>query len=141
MNKKIIYDRLYVIVRNDLTSMTPGKAEAHSGHAASALILRHVVHAKRDKHSQSFKKRILAWDHKKLGFGTQINLSGTINDMLAIDEWLEDCAMDEHVSGWVIDPTYPFSDGVYRATREETTAYYLFGGERILPAVQFLKLK
>ena len=32
-----LFPVLYVFVRNDLDSMNPGKAEAHSGHAASAF--------------------------------------------------------------------------------------------------------
>lgn len=136
---------LYVVVNNELKSMNPGKAQAHSGHAASQLAFEILT-----KPHHSFRNVYLAWADNR-GFGTQMNLRPkkgvTFSNVL--DYALDPYAFSVHHVGAVIDPTYPFevdeetfslidSDihtlepkyiekkKVYRCFREQTTAAFFF---------------
>jgi len=117
---------LYVIVRNDISSMNSGKSEAHSGHAASKFVLDSM------KNSVN-KSEMYEWAEEGGGFGTQINLDGSLEDILSIENYLEDVEYESFVkelqTGKVVDPTYPYYDKVAceMATRKELTAFYIFG--------------
>lgn len=125
---------LYVAVREDLASMTPGKAMAHSGHAASRVA-----------HLYSDTDLYHVWAKQAAGFGTQINLS------IPFEEWsvIHHMAMLHSIpASFVLDPTYPFivpvellslidknqltsepvaiNDKRYACTRKETTAMFVF---------------
>jgi peptidyl-tRNA hydrolase len=126
----VSYPVLWVIVRNDLSSMTSGKAEAHSGHAASAFHHKMCFLLEQDEINDDF----LEWsDSTTQGFGTQINLSGGIDDIEAISQI---CKKENISYGVVTDPTYPFTPnpkintrafGFSSFTREEKTAMWIFG--------------
>lgn len=125
---------LYVAVREDLMSMTPGKAMAHSGHAAS-----------RHAHLYSDTDLYKEWAKQGQGFGTQINLSIPFEDWGTARHMAELYSIPSSV---VIDPTYPFivptellpmidvkqltsepvliNDKKYMCTRRETTAFFVF---------------
>jgi hypothetical protein len=131
---------LYVVVNTDLESMNPGKAQAHSGHAASKFAFEHYSDA--IDGIQPFARYFGI-----CGFGTQINLKA--KNSFSIDtEGLIDDMYIRHM-GIVEDPTYPYvvsaeifsliphtthtsvpkydSDRkVYFCTRNEVTAYYFF---------------
>jgi hypothetical protein len=139
---------LYVIVRNDLASMNPGKAEAHSGHAASAFLYDAFV---KHKKSSSLYKMAKSWAGKR-GFGTQINLDGSIDDIETTVTYLESNDFITIPSSsnnaivfydYIIDKTYPYTDGpTNKFTRKETTAFYLFGPRDIVyPFVSNFRLK
>lgn len=143
---------LYVIVRS-LPSMNPGKAEAHSGHAACHF----MYHNRTDE-------EVMDWAHEASGFGTQINLSDTYQSENGLQPGLRTLTVyDIHklvndlrgagfIAGIVVDPEYPFRVskevspfiggpevdmvGVKRVqegpdydtyVRPEITAFYVFG--------------
>jgi len=136
---------LYVFVRTDLPSMTPGKAQAHSAHAANAFVHEHVV--SRLLSGESINPLVLKWvESTEHGFGTQINLKAP---------WVDVCgAYDEArrrgiPADLVTDPTYPYvvdsellglidnhrhsappkeiSNDRFMCFRAEHTAVYIFG--------------
>ena len=137
---------LYVFVNTDLQSMSAGKAQAHSGHAANAFIHKHVVQVMRGG-KIPIDKSVLEWmAATPFGFGTQINLKGKWSDVVnTVADWCETGARGE----LVIDPTYPYivdeeivkiidprnhtmdpiplENGKVLCHRNEVTAAYLFG--------------
>lgn len=137
---------LYVFVRTDLPSMTPGKAQAHSGHAANAFIHKHVVQPMRAG-KVPIVNSVLEWiAATPFGFGTQINLKGNWGDVVhTVAGWVESGGKGELIA----DPTYPYivdseivnfidskvhtsdpvdlGDGRVLCHRHELTAAYLFG--------------
>lgn len=136
---------LYVFVRTDLPSMNPGKAQAHSGHAANAFIHKNVVQVMRGC-KVPIAKSVLEWmASTPFGFGTQINLKGNWPDVInTVAAWAEVGRAE-----LVIDPTYPYivdeeivtlidprnhsmdpvplGNGKVLCHRNEVTAAYLFG--------------
>ena len=130
MKKEKPFPVLYVFVRNDLKSMSIGKAAAHSGHAASQFVYRYMRH---DERNALFDDWIKSGD----GFGTQINLSGGMDDMAAVKQAAESVGID---FGLVIDPTYPFVPPKHISSaflkpvmlREEVTALWVFGDKNSL---------
>lgn len=136
---------LYVFVRTDMPSMTSGKAQAHSGHAANAFVHKHVI--KRMQKDQILSNAVIEWmKSTDQGFGTQINLKGNWDEVLAAHA---DAKRDGHITEMVLDPTYPYivdsevaglidpkhhsvdpvqlPDGRVVCHRAEYTAIYFFG--------------
>lgn len=136
---------LYVFVRTDLPSMTPGKAQAHSGHAANAFINQHYIKKAADAVIAMPVREWMA--ETPFGFGTQINLRGEWNDVVQTAATVE-----EDRKGYceiITDPTYPYivdseilglidpkmhsvapkdiGDGRWVCHRSENTAVYIFG--------------
>lgn len=96
---------LYILMRNDLDSMNPGKAMAQANHAYGALKQRVRSHL-------PMQPAYLAWmDQTPQEFGTTIVLTAhprQVNDVLArADRFFK----KEVIAGWVHDPTYPIKDG------------------------------
>jgi len=89
---------LYVAVREDLKSMNPGKALAHSGHAA----MQATVYGKK-----YFENDFNEYLSQASDFGTQINLS------IPYQDWF-DLRLTFLLFGYnyksniVYDPTYPY---------------------------------
>jgi exo-beta-1,3-glucanase (GH17 family) len=141
------YLALYVFVRTDLQSMTPGKAQAHSGHAANHFVYNHYINSK----DVERKADIESWMKQANGFGTQINLKGSWQEVM---QSVDEADTDGFITGIVIDPTYPYivnseirhliapathmlqpvemSDGNYMCFRREATAAYVFGYKEAL---------
>lgn len=136
---------LYVFVNTDLPSMSPGKAQAHSGHAANAFMYKHIIVPIRDKHELVNGAPYDWCQSTEQGFGTQINLKGTIADMRHV---VAEATHQGFLAEEVYDPTYPYfvDDEIYplidqstitaepvRVTggwvlcRRELTAIYVFG--------------
>jgi hypothetical protein len=136
---------LYVFVNTDLPSMTPGKAQAHSGHAANAFINEAVVKPMRS--NKGVWSAVTEWmAATPFGFGTQINLKGDWRD---VKNTVCDYANGDGMAEIVIDPTYPYivdaevvrlidpalhtqipyelENGKFLCHRKEETAAYLFG--------------
>lgn len=137
---------LYVFVRTDMNSMTPGKAQAHSGHAANAFVFKHYIVPSRG--NRKVDDRVLAWmAATPFGFGTQINLKGEWEDVVRTVAQIE-----EDKKGYceiITDPTYPYivdseilglidpklhsvapkdiGNGRWACHRSENTAVYVFG--------------
>lgn len=88
--------KLYVFVNTDLKSMTPGKAMAHSGHAAN-----HAAHIM--NMGVNGKRLIEEWGDE-LGFGTQINVYAPWAEVRTLIYQ----HINRHYCGLVTDPSYPF---------------------------------
>jgi peptidyl-tRNA hydrolase len=93
--------RLYILMRNDLQSMVPGRCMAQASHASNAVV-----------HEHGAKRRVVGeWQKQtKQGFGTTIVLSANKDQ---IEKILADPELKDWVKGWVTDPEY-----VIRVTRE-----------------------
>ena len=139
------YPVLYVFVNTDLPSMNPGKAQAHSGHAANAFVHQNAI--KPLLAGKRVSGPIAEWlGTTPCGFGTQINLKGNWDDVInTVAAWCETGGVGE----LVIDPTYPYivdaelvklidtrnhsedpidlGNGKFLCHRHETTAVYMFG--------------
>lgn len=137
---------LYVFVRSDMQSMTPGKAQAHSGHAANAFINQHYI--KRLNKGDGINPMVLNWmSATPFGFGTQINLKADWDDVLTLVKDIDRSTVG--VAEIIVDPTYPYiidaeimplidanrhtvdpidiGNGKFACHRSEATAAYVFG--------------
>lgn len=130
-------NRLYIVIRNDLNSMNPGKAMAQCSHASAQFVTKHPNEA-------------AEWSSEADGFGSTVVMEGNINDIV---EAFQSPFIKKHVNGKVVDPTYPFrvqkellnlvavpnkiklqidpesevdKYGMVSATREETTCYWVY---------------
>lgn len=87
--------RLYVIVRNDLPSMNPGKAMAQVNHAGTQAY-----------NELKFNIEFNEWLKQANGFGTCIVLESTHEKMLSV---IETANYYNFNCGIITDPTYPFT--------------------------------
>lgn len=106
-------EKLYIIMRSDMVSHTPGKKMAQASHAANAFV----------KLAKQKGVDIAPWENSTpQGFGTVYVLDGgAISDMReAIDPLIE----QGFVAGFVNDPTYPVIDGnVFHSINIDTCAF------------------
>lgn len=86
--------RLYILMRIDLPSMSPGRAMAQAAHAANQFI-----------HEWGKNEKVRRWQKDANGFGTTICLAAT---KMEIDEIFA-AKHAEHIGGLVYDPTYNFN--------------------------------
>jgi hypothetical protein len=93
--------RQYILMRNDLQSMSPGRCMAQAAHAASAMAKKFGFHA-----------TVGDWNKQTLqGFGTTIVLAASKEQ---IDKFFADSKIKRWiVKDWVTDPDY-----VIRVTHE-----------------------
>lgn len=107
---------LYILMRNDLTSMNPGKAIAQGSHASNAFV-KHIEHHTQNLNSQSnvsvqdqqIIKSFREWEYSTTqGFGTVIVLESSYKDILPRVEMFKNLG---YITGIVHDPTYPILDG------------------------------
>ena len=127
----------YIIMRNDLDSLNPGKAMAQACHAGTQFVS--YLH-------QKFPKKIdeyFGYD----GIMTTIVLEGNREQMTALHNlYLENIKQDPYYSDDILDETYPFSfstellpymntekfseltikDNTVYTTREELTCSWYF---------------
>jgi len=125
--------------------MNPGKAQAHSGHAANAFINEHYV--RKVMVGKDVAPSVKEWMGTTIhGFGTQINLKGEWTEVVqTVATWCEYGGKAELIA----DPTYPYivdseivnfidpkvhtadpvdlGDGRFLCHRHELTAAYVFG--------------
>jgi hypothetical protein len=132
--------------------MTPGKAQAHSGHAANAFIFEQWIN-KSD--SQKNNAIISEWMRQtSQGFGTQINLKAPWNE---VEYLVALCKSQDIAANLVVDPTYPYEvdleifallpkelhtvDPVFKENgrviccRQAATAAYIFGDKAELETI------
>lgn len=86
--------RLYILVRNDLPSMNPGRAMAQAAHAANQLVFKHGK-----------DRRVIDWQADR-GFGTTICLAA---DRLTIQTAISKAIQHNLPAEFVYDPTYKYS--------------------------------
>lgn len=82
--------KLYIIIRNDLPSLNPGKAMAQAAHAANQFV--HDVK----------NKQVKEWQKDGQGFGTTIVLSASIGEINSIYN------TSDEPCDYVVDETYPY---------------------------------
>jgi len=123
---------LYILMRNDLVSLTSGKAMAQASHASNAFIKEY-----------GHMKDVKAWAAETdQGFGTVIVLTASKQQIL-------DIVLTDTIGDTIYDPTYPYvvnaeiaglineknhtadpiykSDGSVVLHRSELTCAYVFG--------------
>lgn len=144
---------LYVFVRTDMSSMNPGKAQAHSGHAANAFIHKNAILPLRA--GMEVTPSVAAWmAQTPFGFGTQINLKAPWNEVVSLVIEIESQRLSPITAEIIVDPTYPYivdneiidlidpkkhtapwldiGNGRWVCHRKEETAAYVFGDKRDL---------
>lgn len=114
---------LYILMRNDLASLNPGKAVAQGAHAAN------VMQTRIDQEGSIDQKAILSEWLGDRGFGTTITLSVDDRQMQKILDLHTNHPRVQNfsVAGVVVDPTYPLRDGATTHLIPLRTCGYLFG--------------
>lgn len=116
-------ETLYVLMRNDLDSMTAGKACAQSAHAANA-VKHHVMTKVKDK---TTVEEFSFWEsHTTQGFGTTIVLGVSEQEMRDCVEILS----KSFIAGIVHDPSYPVKDGKIMHLIPVDTCGYVYTSDR-----------
>lgn len=113
---------LYILIRNDLASMVPGKAAAQASHATSVMMRDAKPNQLDRNHNQ--EKLVKAWlNETGYEYGTVIVLAASPDE---IEKKLEIARYKKLQSAWVFDPTYPVKDGTYtHAVYLRTCAYIM----------------
>lgn len=146
---------LYILVRNDLPSLTVGKMGAQTAHAGNQFIHQYLDNSE----SKKIKTQIKDWQGCANGFGTTITLSVTEQD---IKDIVDAGTKYYFACDKVVDPTYPFMidkelmstvdetkltadpfytrDGKVALCRSEVTCGFIFGDKND-PALSFLTSK
>ena len=110
---------LYILMRNDLDSLNPGKAMAQASHASNQF-----VHNIKEGGMIDYELFNMWSNETNKGFGTVLVLS--VNETQ-----LQSCIMmaDKHLAhcGIVHDPTYPIQDGEVVHHIPLDTCGYIFG--------------
>lgn len=123
--------KLFVFIRSDLASMTPGKAAAQVAHAASqaASMLRGVGEYREWENSPTAEmnpKSNYGIDAFR-GYGTTIVLDGMTQGHLE-KLYYTDLSKGLNANyGLIVDPSYPISDGGFTWTVEALTCVWVFG--------------
>lgn len=105
----------FIVMRNDMTSLNPGKAMAQAAHASSVM------------HENCDHELFHEWKNETIdGFGTCYVYEASMEDILYFKE-----TIDAHVSNvWtkiVHDPTYPIKDGNILHQLPLNTCLVVFG--------------
>lgn len=96
---------LYILMRNDLASMNPGKAMAQASHASNAFVHRYRSHSSGGPTAKAFD----LWENSTdQGFGTVLVLQGEMQDIAISVASLKARGFFADV---ILDPTYPILDG------------------------------
>jgi hypothetical protein len=115
---------LYILMRNDLDSMNPGKAMAQASHASNAF-----AHNKRLVHvgSPENEKLYRSWHAASTqGFGTVLVLG--VNK-IEMEQAVAVAKMANYDAEIIHDPTYPLQDGDYCHFIPLDTCAYIFGNK------------
>lgn len=117
---------LYILMRNDITSMNPGKAMAQASHASNAFV--HQTDAyiqsfvERKARIEELNKYFHEWQNETgYGFGTVLVLEGRMTEFKPLISTFK--ALD-YMADVIVDPTYPIVDGeIVHHVCLETCAY------------------
>lgn len=107
---------LYILMRNDLASLNPGKAMAQAAHASDAFNFHFEGYVQeynsKSVHNEFETASVLGYTEWKnstrQGFGTVLVLEAKMKDIQPVIDIFK--KMD-YVAGVVHDPTYPLIDG------------------------------
>ena len=112
---------LYILMRDDLDSLNPGKAMAQASHASNAFVKAHQG----DDQSKPGFYLYGQWEcETSQGFGTVLVLACNETAMNTAVNVAEYCGFS---SGVVHDPTYPIVDGDVVHHIPLDTCGYVFG--------------
>ncbi len=125
---------LYVIMRNDLASLNPGKACAQATHAANQC-----VHEIRKSSDPQLHAQLVAWEQASgAGFGTCIVLSANEREMRRL---VDAFSLYKVHTGITHDPSYPLMDGDTLHLIPLDTCAFAFGKKDFLePFLRHLPL-
>ena len=113
---------LYILMRNDLDSLNPGKAMAQASHASNAFV--HSVEPAYNVDDELFN----AWQKSTpQGFGTVLVLSVNEAQMETAVKVAESFGVDKFPCDIIHDPTYPIIDGEVCHHIPLNTCGYIFG--------------
>jgi peptidyl-tRNA hydrolase len=115
-------EKLYIIMRTDMESMTLGRTAAMAAHAANQFV---YDLERKGNGNDALMKRYIEWKNQTLGgFGTVIVLDG-YNQELIEDVLFRLEEEEQFFSGVVIDPEYGVRDGefVHMVENVMTCAY------------------
>lgn len=117
-------DRLYILMRNDLNSLNPGKACAQAAHAANMCVA---------TCPSTFAPLLLLWEQEtKQGFGTTIVLGVNEAELRETVAAAKDVGLH---AGIVHDPTYPLRDGKVTHYIPLDTCAFIFGDKERVESV------
>ena len=124
---------LYILMRTDMASLTPGKACAQAAHAANLFVERARL-ITGDYDFEMWK----VWKGSQ-GFGTTIVLAvRDEQELRAISKKADEIACRTWL---VLDPTYPLQDGNCKHEIPVVTCGYVFGPRNVLePILGYLGL-
>lgn len=139
--------RLYVLVRNDLASLNPGKAAAQATHAANQCVyeLRKRIRERIDRRQypilssdeHHMSSLLNSWEEYR-GFGTCIVLAAPIDEIYKI---VQQTKQNGYHSNITHDPSYPLRDGTITHLIPLDTCAYIFGlKEQLEPFLCHLSL-
>lgn len=104
---------LYILMRNDIASLNPGKAMAQSSHASNAFVQQTDAYiqsfVERRARIEELNKKFYEWRNETgYGFGTVVVLEGKMSEFKPIISTFK--ALD-YMADIITDPTYPIVDG------------------------------
>lgn len=129
-------ETLYVLMRDDMQSLNPGKAMAQACHAANAFM--HSVNGGLVTEEFSLYDETVAdarcWSRQtEQGFGTTITLAGKIADIERTVAEMNSYYLVGAVPAFgelILDPTYPLLDGETLHLIPVVTCAYVFVSDR-----------
>lgn len=117
--KRVNDPRLYIMMRNDLVDLNPGKAMAQAAHAANQFI--HSVNAIGP--TRQHNPYINEWENQASGFGTTIVLSASKSQ---IQQIIPLAVSEGYLADFTFDTSYPIKDGADTITVNALTCAYVF---------------
>lgn len=131
-------ETLYILMRNDMDSLNPGKAMAQACHAANAFI--HTVnkgYTDQFMINDESQHSVRNWANQtNQGFGTTITLAGNIADItqtiIELNSFNKKItnSITKSFGELILDPTYPLLDGVTLHLIPVITCAYIFAPDR-----------
>lgn len=126
---------LFILIRNDLPTLNPGKAAAQASHASAQFVNRFNYAIL--THRKDFPGLILSqelskfydWSNQAMLFGTTITLEGSNTLLEQTLHWAKH-NLSKMNSGPIIDPTYPITGPGDSNTEETTTCVWLFTSDK-----------
>lgn len=123
---------LYILMRNDLDSMNPGKAMAQASHASNAFVHNRL---RMREGRPADEDLYLSWKTEThQGFGTVLVLAVNKDEM---EQAVAVAKMAEYDADIIHDPTYPLKDGEVCHFIPLDTCAYIFGNkdDNVLTAI------
>lgn len=125
---------LYILMRNDIASMNPGKAMAQASHASNAFV------SNAEPAYNVDEKLFEQWQQSTpQGFGTVLVLGVTEAQMRTAVKVAESCGIDKFPCDIIHDPTYPIQDGDTVHHIPLDTCAYVFGDKEDLMLTSILQ--